>query len=129
MKKYLFALLLMIGCASTHGQSCEYCGEWLYARFEYANHITADCQDLANDYKNVGITIGESFFNQTNSIDNIPKQISDVDIVKVPADTYENSPVILISKDNKIVQKLYIAAPDMIYIYLDGCRFYFNREK
>lgn len=128
MKKHLFALLLMIGCTPTHGQMCEYCGEWVYTGFEYANHITADCRDMARDFKNVSITIGENFFYRTNSENNMPKQIRDVNIVKVPVDEYENLPAILISKDNKIVQKLYMAAPDMIYIYLDGCRFYFNQE-
>lgn len=128
MKTHLFALLIMIDCMPTYGQTCECCGEWLYAGFEYANHITADCQDMANDFKNVSITIGESFFYQINSENNILKQIRDVDIVKVPADEYENLPAILISKDNKIVQKLYMASPDMIYIYLDGCRFYFNQK-
>lgn len=128
MKKYLFALLLIIRCSPTHGQSCEYCGKWAYTGFGYANYITTDCQGMANDFKNASITIGENFFYQTYFVNNASKQISDVGIVKIPVDEYENVPAILISKDNKIVQKLYIAAPDMIYIYLDGCRLYFNRE-
>lgn len=127
MKKHLFILPLLIGCAPIHGQSCEYCGEWLYTGVEYANRVTADCQDMARDFENTNINIGENFFNHTYSIDNTPKHISDVCIIEVPVDEYENVPVILISKDNKVVQKLYITAPDRVYIYTDGCRFYFNR--
>lgn len=128
MKKHLFILPLLIGCAPTHGKSCEYCGEWLYARVEYASRITADCQDMAHYFEDAHITIGENFFYHTYSIDNTPKQIIDVDIITVPADEYENVPAILISKDNKVVQELYIAAPDKVYMLLDGCRFYFERE-
>lgn len=128
MKKHIFILLLLIGCAPTHGQSCEYCGEWLYSGFEYASRITADCQDMTHYFEDAHITIGENFFNHTYSIDNTPKQIIDVNIITVPADEYENTPAIWISKDNTVVQKLYTAVPDTIYIMLDGCRFYFNRK-
>lgn len=128
MKKHMFALLLLIGCMPVHGQSCEFCGGWRYSGFEYASRITADCQDIATYFEGANMTIGENFFNHTYSIDNTPKQIRNIDITKVPVDEYENVPAILISKGNKVVQKLYIAAPDTVYIYVDGCRFYFNRE-
>ncbi len=128
MRKHLFILLLLIGCTPTHGQSCEYCGKWLYAGFEYASRITADCQNIAYNFENTNIAIGENYFNHTYSIDNTPKDICDVGVIKIPLDKYENVPAILILKDNKIVQKLYISAPNKIYMLLDGCRFYFDRE-
>ena len=127
MQKYIVPLLLLFGCMLEQNRSCEFCGEWRYSGFEYANRITADCQGMSHDFENTIMTIGKNFFNHTYSIDNTPTQISDVDIIKVPVDEYENAPAILISKDNKIMQKLYITASDKVYIYLDGCRFYFNR--
>lgn len=123
----MFALMLLIGCVPAHGRLCEYCGEWRYSGFEYANRVTADCQDIAHDFEMSSITIGENFFRNTYSIDNRQKQIDDIDIIKVPVDEYENVPAVLVSKDSKVVQKLYIFGPDKIYILLDGCRFYFNR--
>lgn len=127
MKKYILALLL-IGCISANAHSCEYCGEWRYSGFEYANRITTDCQDSARDFEDTNITIGENFFYHTYSVDSTPKQINNVDIVSVPMDEYENIPSILVLKDSKVVQKLYMVAPDTVYIHLDGCRFYFKRE-
>lgn len=127
MKKYLLALLL-IGCTSANAQSCEYCGEWRYSGFEYANRITTDCQDVARDFEDTNITIGENFFYHTYSMDNTPKQINNVDIVGVSMDEYENVPAVLVLKDSKVIQKLYVVTPDTIYMYLDGCRFYFRRE-
>lgn len=124
----MVTLLLLIVGVPVYGQPCEFCGEWRYSGFEYASRITADCQDIATYFEDANMVIGENFFNHTHSIDNTPKQISNVDITKVPADEYENVPAILISKDNKVVQKLYITASDRGYIYADGCRFYFNRE-
>ncbi len=127
MKKYVVALLLT-GCVVAHAQSCEYCGEWRYSGFEYASHITTDCQDIAHDFENANITIGEHFFRQTYSIDNRQKQIDDIDTIEVSVDEYENVPVILMLKGSKVVQKLYVAAPNMTYIFSDGCRLYFMRE-
>lgn len=127
MKKYLLALLL-IGCMSANAQSCEYCGELRYSGFEYANRITTDCQDVARDFEDTNITIGENFFYHTYSMDNTPKQINNVDILGVPMDEYENVPAVLVLKDSKVIQKLYVVAPDTMYMYLDGCRFYFRRE-
>lgn len=128
MKKYVVALLLLIGCMPAHCQSCEYCGKWRYSGFKYANHITADCQTLSHDFEYTDIQIGKNFFANTYSMDNTPHQINNVNIIKVSVDEYENVPAIIISKDNNVIQKLYIVAPNVIYMLLDGCRFYFNRE-
>lgn len=128
MKKHVFALLLLIGGTPAYSQSCEYCGKWRYSGFEYASRITADCQAMAHYFESANINLGKNFFDHTYSMDNTPKQISNVDISKVSLDEYENVPALLISKDSKVVEKLYIAEPDKIYILLDGCRFYFNRK-
>ncbi len=128
MKKYIIVLLLLIGCMPTYSQSCEYCGDWIYSGFQYAGLVTVDCQAVSHDFENTNIHIKENSFRQTYSVDNRQKQIDGIDIIKVAADEYENAPSILVSKDGNVVQKLYIVAPDEIYILSDGCRFYFSRE-
>ena len=110
------------------GYACESCGTWIFNRFEYADHVTTDCQNLSHYFENTAIEIGKNFFARTYSVDNTPKQISDADISKIQRDEYENAPAILISKNNKVVQKLYVVEPDMIYVYSDGCRFYFKKQ-
>ena len=127
MKNGIFVFLLLIGCVRAHGQSCEYCGDWWYSGFEYDGNITADCRDVSHDFEGTNITIGENSVSYTYSVDNTLKQMTDVDIDIVPLDEYEDRHAVLISKDGRLVKKLYISAPDTIYVYLDGCRFYFKR--
>ena len=43
-------------------------------------------------------------------------------------DNDEKSQEILVKKDTDTTEKFYVANPDLIYIYLDGCKFYFQRD-
>ena len=50
MKKIVLFCVLLTGCVPTDGKSCEFCGKWSFDRFEYTDHITADCKGMAQSY-------------------------------------------------------------------------------
>ena len=50
MKKIVLFCVFLIGCVPADSKSCEFCGKWSFDRFEYAGHITADCDGMAQSY-------------------------------------------------------------------------------
>ena len=112
MKRLVLFCVFLIGCSSTDSKSCEFCGKWSFDRFEYAGYITADCDWMAQSYYEntaveinaANITIGDFYID-------------------------ENAQEILVKKDTGTIEKFYVANSDLIYVYLDGCKFYFQRDK
>ena len=111
MKKIVLVCVFLIGCSSTDSKSCEFCGKWSFGRFEYAGYITADCEYVAqNFYENTSFEINSS------------------NIAIGGYDNDEKAQEILVKKDTGTTEKFYAPNPNSIYVYLDGCKFYFQRD-
>ena len=111
MKRLVLFCVFLIGCSSTDSKSCEFCGKWSFDRFEYAGYITADCDLMELSY-----------------FENTAVEIKAANIIIGGYDNDEKAQEILVKKDTDTTEKFYVANPDLIYIYLDGCKFYFQRD-
>ena len=111
MKKIVLFCVLLTGCVPTDGKSCEFCGKWSFDGFEYTDHITADCKGMAQSY-----------------YENTFVEINGSNIVTGGYDKDENAQEILVKKDTDITETFYSTNFDLIYVYLDGCKFYFRRD-
>ena len=77
---------------------------------EYAGYITADCDGMAQSY-----------------YENTAVEINAANIILGGYDNDEKAQEILVKKDTDTTEKFYVANSDLIYVYLDGCKFYFQR--
>ena len=111
MKRLVLFCALLIGCVPTDSKSCEFCGKWSFDRFEYAGYITADCDGMVQSY----------YKDTTIEINNSNITIGDFDVD-------EKAQEILVKKDTDTTEKFYAPSLDSIYVYLDGCKFYFRRD-
>ena len=111
MKRLVLFCVFLIGCVPTDSKSCEFCGKWSFDRFEYAGHITADCDGMAQSY-----------------YENTAVEINAANIILGGYDNDEKSQEILVKKDTDTTEKFYVANTDLIYIHSDGCKFYFQRD-
>ena len=110
MKRLVLFCVFLIGCVPADSKSCEFCGKWSFDRFEYAGYITADCDGMAQSYyENTGV------------------EINAANIILGGYDDDEKAQEILVKKDTDTTEKFYVANSDLIYIYSDGCKFYFQR--
>ena len=112
MKKIVLVCVFLIGCVPADSKSCEFCGKWSFDRFEYAGYITADCDWMAQSY-----------------YENTAVEINAANITIGDFDVDENAQEILVRKDTDTTDKFYAPNPYSIYVYLDGCKFYFQRDK
>ena len=111
MKKIVLFCVLLAGCVPADSKSCEFCGKWSFDRFEYAGYITADCDGMAQSYyQNTSVEINSS------------------NIVIGDFNVDEKAQEILVKKDTDTTEKFYAPSLDSIYVYLDGCKFYFRRD-
>lgn len=111
MNKILLFFAFLIGCSSANSQSCDLCGNWSFDRFEYVGHITTDCEGTAQHfYKNTSIKINVHNFTVGNY------------------DLDENAQELFVKIDDGLTEKFYVSDRDSMYIFSDGCRFYFNRK-
>jgi hypothetical protein len=132
MTKIIAAFLVMISCAPAIAQSCEFCGEWVYDRFENVGRVTTDCEDRLDSFQNSSVKLNTKEFSKTYYVDNYPTQVYNPDIQVQPAEYLEdddnpNTKKISIKKDGQVIETFYFAAPDIFYNWRDGCRFYFKR--
>ena len=111
MKKIVLFCVLLTGCVPTDSKSCEFCGKWSFDRFEYVDRITADCEGIAQRY-----------------YENTSVEINSSNIVICGYDKDENAQELLAKTDADTTEKLYSPSSDSIYLYLDGCKFYFRRD-
>ena len=103
--------MFLIGCSSANSQSCDLCGNWSFDRFEYAGHITTDCANTAqHSYKNVSINL---------DVHNITVGEYDLD---------ENAQELFVKIDDGLTEKFYVSNRYSMYIFSDGCRFYFKKN-
>lgn len=111
MNKILLFLVFLVGCSSANSQSCDLCGNWSFDRFEYAGYITTDCESTAQHfYANTYIKI---------DVRNFTVGEYDLD---------EKAQELFVKTEDNLTEKFYVSSKDSIYIFLDGCRFYFKRE-
>ena len=79
--------------------------------FWQAGRITTDCANTAqNSYKNVSINL---------DVHNITVGKYDLD---------ENAQELFVKNDDGLTEKFYVSDRDSIYVFSDGCRFYFKRD-
>ena len=112
MKKIIVFFVFLIGCSSANSQSCDLCGDWSFDRFEYAEHITTDCEGTA-----------QRFYVDTS----VKIDVHNVTVGEYDLD--ENAQKFFVKIDNDSTEKFYVSGQDSIYILLDGCRFYFQKDK
>ena len=111
MNKILLFLVFLVGCGSADSQSCDLCGKWSFDRFEYVGHITTDCEGAAqNFYKNAHIKIDVRNFT-----------VGEYDLE-------ENAQELFVKIDDDLTEKFYVSDRDSMYVFSDGCRFYFKRD-
>ena len=111
MNRFLLFLVFLIGCSHINSQSCDLCGKWSFDRFEYAGHITTDCE------------YGAQHFYEKTSI-----KIDSNNMIIGEYDFEENATVFFIKTDSIAPEKFYMLDPDSIYVFADGCRFYFKKD-
>ena len=111
MKKFIVFFVFLIGCSSIDSQSCDLCGNWSFDKFEYAGHITTDCENTANHfYKNFFVKL-------------------DVHNISVGEyDLEENAQELFVKNNDDLTEKFYVSSQDSVYILSDGCRFYFRKD-
>ena len=111
MNKILLLLVFLVGCGSVNSQSCDLCGNWSFDKFEYAGYITTDCENTAQHfYKNAHIKI---------DVHNITVGEYDLE---------ENAQELFVKIDDDLTEKFYVSDRDSMYVFSDGCRFYFKRD-
>lgn len=111
MDKILLFLVFLVSCSSANSQSCDLCGKWSFDKFEYAGHITTDCESTAQHfYKNAHIKIDVRNFT-----------VGEYDLE-------ENAQELFVKTNNDLTEKFYLSNQDSIYILSDGCRFYFKKN-
>ncbi len=129
MKKIIVFFAFLVGCSSANSQSCDLCGNWSFDRFEYAGHITTDCEGIAQQiFKDTNITISDNYFAKTYITDNSANTFNNVNIIYGEFDSGKNAQVIFITSGDKLIEKLYKSTKNTVYLSLDGCDFYFKRD-
>ena len=111
MKRLVLFCVFLTGCVLTDSKSCEFCGKWSFERFEYVDRITADCEGIAQRY-----------------YENTSVEINSSNIIIGGYDNDEKAQEILVKKDTDTTEKFYSPSSDSIYVYLDGCKFYYRRD-
>lgn len=111
MKKIITFFAFLIGCSSANSQSCDLCGNWSFDRFEYAGHITTDCESTAQHF---------------SASTYIKIDVRNFTVGEYDLD--EKSQELFVKTDDNLTEKFYVSNQDSIYILLDGCRFYFKRN-
>jgi hypothetical protein len=135
MKTIIIAFFIMVISVPAIGQSCEFCGEWVYEDFDHTGRVTTDCEGTAKEfYKGSLVKLYIKEFSKTYRIDNYPTHIDNPEIQIQPAEYLEyddnpNTAEISIKKDGQIIETFYFAAPDIFYNWRDGCRFYFKPKQ
>ena len=111
MKKIIAFFVFLVGCSSVYSQSCDLCGNWSFDKFEYVGHITTDCASTAKYfYKNTSIKI----------------DINNATVGKY--DSEEKAQELFVKIDDSLTEKFYVSNRDSMYIFSDGCRFYFKKN-
>ena len=114
MKKIIVFFAFWVGCSSVYiqsSQSCDLCGNWSFDKFEYVGHITTDCASTAKHfYKNTSIKI---------DINNAAGG---------KYDSEEKAQELFVKTKENLTEKFYVLSQDSIYVFSDGCRFYFKRK-
>ena len=111
MKKIIAFFVLLIGCSSVYSQSCDLCGKWSFDRFEYAGHITTDCESTARHF----------YANTSVKIDTHNVTVGEYDLD-------EKAQKFFVKTDDGSTEKFYMQHQESIYIFSDGCRFYFKKN-
>lgn len=128
IKAVVFSVCLL-GCVPAHGKSCDVCGKWSFQRFEYSGYTTTDCANTARHfYDGTYFIIDQNRFFKTYSTDSTPNEIDNVDIVVADYDSDENAQIIIVKSDSGITERFYKTESDTVYLYSDGCKFYFKRH-
>jgi hypothetical protein len=129
MKKIIFLFFVTIYCAPVAGQSCEFCGEWIYEGFEYETGITTDCEGTAEEfYKGFKFNLSSNKLGLANHISSPPPYSYNSDIVfqksKNGSGLYES----VYDANSMIVGTFHLISSNILYLSQDGCRFYFIRN-
>lgn len=88
----------------------DFSGKWVFDRFEYVGYVTTDCEETAaRIYQNAEVNFGNQNF--------------DIKESGTP-----NTYVIKVTEAGKYQETYHYAPPDTLYIFEDGCRFYFKQK-
>ena len=60
--------------------------------------------------------------------ENTAVEINAANIILGGYDKDENAQEFLVKTDTNTTEKFYLSSSDSIYVYLDGCKFYFRRN-
>lgn len=111
MNKILLFFAFLVGCSSANSRSCDLCGNWSFDRFEYAGYITTDCESTAQRvYTNTSVKI----------------DVQNVTVGEYDPD--EKAQELFVKTKENLTEKFYVLSQDSIYVFSDGCRFYFKRK-
>jgi hypothetical protein len=109
------------------GQSCEFCGEWVYEGFEYGTGITTDCEGTAEEfYKGFKFNLSSNGLNLSYHISSPPPYSYNSDIVFQKSTEYPGSYESAYNSKNRIVGTFHLISSNILYLSQDGCRFYFK---
>ncbi len=127
MKHIFITPLSLFFCLTAFAQSCDYCGTWVYDRFEYAGRITTDCDANSKWFSDDStIVLTENSFTKSYYI-NIPKSTIDNVTIEMRSAEYWDDDEIVIKKAGTEIESFLFAPPDTLYLSRDGCNFYFKR--